>query len=116
MPLCKREGNVVLFMYVSLSRATVTLLLSAWVKIILGCADIDAQVLDSIFTNCLFVGEVKIGEEMILFKIRIEWFVTSILLSIGILCMLLSTPFMHSKIILFLLKGSPKFSLNCKKH
>ena len=106
-----------LFMYVSLSTATVTLPLSACVKLMLGCIDTNVHVSDSNFNNCLSVGDVKIGEEMILFKIGIEWFVTSILLPMGILCVLFSTLFLHSKIILFLLlKGSAKFSPNCKKH
>ena len=94
----------------------VTLPLSACVKIILGCANINLHVSDSNFNSCLSIGDVKIGEEMI-FKIGIEWFVTSILLSMGILCVLRSTLFMQSKIILFLLlKESAKFFPNCKKH
>ena len=49
--------------------ATVTLSLSACVKIILGCADMNLHVSDSNFNSCLSVENVKIGEEMILFKI-----------------------------------------------
>jgi len=60
---------VILFMYVSLSIATVTFPLSAYVKIILGCPDINLHVSDFNF-NCLSVGDVKIGEEIILFKIE----------------------------------------------
>ena len=75
------------------------------------------RVLDSIFSNSLSIGDVKIGEDMILFKIGIEWFVTVIFLSMDIRCVLLSTFFMQSKIILFLLLNErAKFSPNCKKY
>jgi len=83
----------------------------------LGCSDIKMRVSDTIFNNSLSIGDVKIGEDMILSKIGIEWLVIAIFLSIGIRCVLLSTFFMQSIMILcLLLNGRAKFSPNCKKH
>ena len=94
-----------------------TLPLSAYVKMMLGCSDTKMRVSDSIFNNSLSIGDVTIGEEMILFKIGIEWFVIVIFLSIGIRCVLISTFFMQSNMILcLLLNGRAKFSPNCKKY
>jgi len=45
---------VILFIYVSLSMATVRLSLSACVKIILGCADINLHVSDSNFNIIVY--------------------------------------------------------------
>ena len=94
-----------------------TLPLSACVKMMLGCSDIKMRVSDSIFSNSLSIGDVTIGEEMILFKIEIEWLVIAIFLSIGIRCVLLSTFLMQSNIILcLLLSRRAKLPSSCRKH
>ena len=111
------NNAIISSLYAFLSIATVTLPLSARVNTVLGCADKNNRVSDSILVNCLWTSEVKTGEEMIFFRMGMDWLTMSILLSKGILNVLLSIPLMQLKIILFLLfKGSVKFSPSCRKH
>ena len=94
-----------------------TLPLSACVKRTLACSDKKARVFDSIFNNSLSIGNVVIGEKIILLRIGMEWLVIAILFSIGIRCVLLSTFLMQSNIILCLLfSGRAKLPPSCRKH
>jgi len=69
---------VILFLFICVpvhSNSEHSVPLSARVKTMLGYADINVRVSDSNFNNCLSVGDVKIGEEMILFRIGIIYII-----------------------------------------